>query len=193
MGTGRGTFLIKHRHRLGRGGQRIRARESRTHPAVPCSPWSAAGIGLAGQAGRLGHGLAVIGGTLGLMGLAMIWGQLPGTAQITLSVYLARLIQVCCRALVLSLFFSIAQVCGMAIRRGITAVVIALVIGLILTIPSCRAGRGQHAPGPGPVGHFGRASGGFVGMERRLAAGAASPWAMGAPWVCSSQACAVFW
>jgi ABC-type transport system involved in multi-copper enzyme maturation permease subunit len=33
------------------------------------------------------------------------------------------------------LFFGIAQLCGMAIRRGITAVVIALVIGIALVIP----------------------------------------------------------
>ena len=33
------------------------------------------------------------------------------------------------------LYFGVALLCGMAIRRGITAVVIALVIGLALTIP----------------------------------------------------------
>jgi hypothetical protein len=37
--------------------------------------------------------------------------------------------------LVVPLFFGVAQLCGMAIRRGITAVVIAMVIGLVLTIP----------------------------------------------------------
>ncbi len=73
-----------------------------------------------------GMGLAAVWGTLAVMAFTTVrwdrWGVGP------IDYWLSAI-------LVIPLFFGVAQLCGMAIRRGITAVVIALVIGLALTIP----------------------------------------------------------
>jgi len=71
-----------------------------------------------------GLGLAVILGPLALMTkISMEHTIFSGTENWLLSV------------LIIPLFFGVAQLCGMAIRRGITAVVVALVIGLALVTP----------------------------------------------------------
>jgi hypothetical protein len=76
--------------------------------------------------------LAVWGG-----GGAAIWGPLFVMATITRRQrgLPARNESFLVPIVALELFFGIALVCGMAIRRGITAVVIAMVLGIILMIP----------------------------------------------------------
>ena len=82
-----------------------------------------------------GVGLAAIWGTLAIMGLMAIWGPLALTGKIALGdIDVGRIENWLHGIWMVSLFFGIAQLCGMAIRRGITAVVIGLVIGLVLTI-----------------------------------------------------------
>ena len=63
----------------------------------------------------------------------------------------------------------------MAIRRGITAVVIALVIGLALAIPLAALVVAHMLPVQGLLVIPAGLAGGLVGMERRLAAGPAGP------------------
>jgi len=70
------------------------------------------------------------------LGLAVIWGPLALMAKISMEHTIVSGIENwLLSVLVIPLFFGVAQLCGMAIRRGITAVVIALVIGLALVIP----------------------------------------------------------
>ena len=79
--------------------------------------------------------LAVWGVGLGSMlwGLLAIMARLPWTTQSGASV--VSIENWLSGILMIPLYFGVALLCGMAIRRGITAVVIALVIGLALTIP----------------------------------------------------------
>jgi hypothetical protein len=72
------------------------------------------------------------------VGLAVIWGPLILMAKLTITmgnVGPAGRQQWYVMVLMVPLFFGVAQLCGMAIRRGITAMVIALVIALIMLIP----------------------------------------------------------
>jgi len=70
------------------------------------------------------------------LGLAVIWGPLPLMAKISMVHSSVRGIENwLLSVLIIPLFFGVAQLCGMVIRRGITAVVVALMIGLALVIP----------------------------------------------------------
>jgi ABC-type transport system involved in multi-copper enzyme maturation permease subunit len=70
------------------------------------------------------------------VGLAMIWGPLALTAVMTLNnVRIGSIENWLSGVFIIALYFGIAVLCGMAIRRGITAGVIALVAGLALTVP----------------------------------------------------------
>jgi hypothetical protein len=72
------------------------------------------------------------------VGVAAIWGPLILMAKLTITmgnVGPAGRQQWYHMVLIVPLFFSVSQLCGMAIRRGITAVVIALVIALVMLIP----------------------------------------------------------
>ncbi|MFI5457427.1 MAG: hypothetical protein ACHRXM_18440 [Isosphaerales bacterium] len=70
------------------------------------------------------------------LGLAVIWGPLALMTKNSMEKTIVRGIENwLLSVLIIPLFFGVAQLCGMALRRGITAVVIALVIGLALVIP----------------------------------------------------------
>ena len=70
------------------------------------------------------------------VGLVMLWGPLAVMARISFTqMGVVSVDNWLFGILVIPLYFGIALVCGMAIQRSITAVVISLVIGLILTIP----------------------------------------------------------
>ena len=120
------------------------------------------------------------------VGLAVIWGPLALVAKIACRTQSCRVAgpieNWLAGVLIIPLFFGVAQLCGMAIRRGITAVVIALVIGLALAVPLDALVVAHMLPVQGllviPAGLLG----GLVGVERRLAAGAAGPRAMDSPW-----------
>jgi hypothetical protein len=68
-------------------------------------------------------------------GMVMVWAPLALMAKDTMDHVGGATERWLFGSLVIPLFFGVAQLCGMAIRRGITAVVIALVIGLALMIP----------------------------------------------------------
>jgi len=70
------------------------------------------------------------------LGLAVIWGPLALMAKISMEhTILSGIENWLLSVLVVPLFFGVAQLCGMAIHRGITAVAVALVTGLALVIP----------------------------------------------------------
>jgi hypothetical protein len=70
------------------------------------------------------------------VGMIILWGPLVFMAQISFRHMRAVSIENWLFGIfVMPLYFSIALLCGMAIRRSITAVVISLVIGSALTIP----------------------------------------------------------
>ena len=70
------------------------------------------------------------------VGLVMLWGPLAVMARISFTQRgVVSIENWLFGAFIIPLYFSIALVCGMAIRRSITAVVVSLVIGLALTIP----------------------------------------------------------
>jgi ABC-2 family transporter protein len=70
------------------------------------------------------------------VGLAAIWGPLILMAKLTMAnVGPSRRELWYYMVLIVPLFFGVSQLCGMAIRRGITTVVIALVIALVMLIP----------------------------------------------------------
>ena len=70
------------------------------------------------------------------VGLVMLWGPLAVMARISFTqMGVVSIENWLFGILMIPLYFSIALVCGMAIRRSITAVVVSLVIGLVLTIP----------------------------------------------------------
>ena len=97
--------------------------------SVPDSPRGAAAIGVAGEAGGLECGPGAD------LGTAAHPGGVSSSIGIsrTIEDWLAGR----CSPL---LFFAVAQLGGMVIRRGITAVVVALVLGLALAATPVRAG-----------------------------------------------------
>ena len=70
------------------------------------------------------------------VGLVMLWGPLAVMARISFTqMGVVSIENWLFGIFMIPLYFSIALLCGMAIRRSITAVVVSLVIGLALTIP----------------------------------------------------------
>ena len=81
------------------------------------------------------------------------------------------------------LFFTVAVLCGMAISRGLTAAVIALVMTLALAVPQYMLIAVHLLPVVGPYADPRGAPGRLVGVERRLAAGPLWPWTVGTAWL----------
>jgi hypothetical protein len=87
-----------------------------------------------------------------IAGLALIWGPLAVIIATNLGYVGPRRSEDLLSAMfIVLLFFSVAQICGMAIRRGITAAVIGLVIGLALAVPLVALVVARMLPVEGPL------------------------------------------
>jgi hypothetical protein len=73
---------------------------------------------------------------IGVVGLAVSWGPLAFMDKTNINhIYAISIENWISGISIVLLYFGIALVCGMAIRRGITALLVALVAGLALTVP----------------------------------------------------------
>ena len=180
-----GSWWTEHRHQPGGRGQRIRAREPSDGPSgFSLTMGHEPGLVWLVKLAVWGMGMAVIWGPLAVDG----WDQLVALSDLALSVDSVLLIRL--RSFLL-LLRRIALVCGMAIRRGITAVVIALVIGLALTIPLVAIMVAQHAAGARACWPFRRDFWRFRGHGAATGCWSGRPLGDGCAWGCSSRACSV--